>query len=95
MGYNSFLSYYSTINIPCYLPTYEKTKRRLLNVMSNIKEGILCVFFSSYVLKNERKKSKTLNTSNLMLEAKVGNYKESPMSSSRGIQNKVSNAFHP
>jgi hypothetical protein len=43
---------------------------------------MLCVFFSSDVLKNERKKSKTPNTSDLMLETKVTNCKKIPMSSS-------------
>jgi hypothetical protein len=37
---------------------------------------MLCVFFSSYVFKNERKESKTLNTFDLMLKAKVINFKE-------------------
>ncbi len=32
---------------------------------------MFCVFFSSYVLKNERKESKTPNIFYLMLEAKV------------------------
>jgi hypothetical protein len=46
---------------------------------------MLHAFFSSYVLKNERKEYKTPNTSNLMLEAKVVNFKESPMSSSMQV----------
>jgi hypothetical protein len=37
---------------------------------------MLCAFFSSYALKNERKESKTSNTSNIMLEAKVVNLKK-------------------
>jgi hypothetical protein len=82
MGYIVFLSYCSTIDIPRHLPTYEETKRRLLNLGSNIKNNILFVFFFSYVLQNERKESKTPNTFNLMLETKVVNSKESPMSSS-------------
>jgi hypothetical protein len=81
MGYNVLLSYYSTINIPYFLPTYEETSQRFLNLGSSIKDNMLCVFFSSYVLKNERKESKTPNISNLMLEAKVANFKESSTSS--------------
>jgi hypothetical protein len=42
----------------------------------------MCVFFSSYVLNNERKESKTPNTFDLMLKVRVIHYKESPMSSS-------------
>jgi len=40
---------------------------------------MLCAFFSSYVLKNERKESKTPNTFDLMLEAKVVNFIKSPI----------------
>jgi hypothetical protein len=43
---------------------------------------MLCVFFSSYVFKNEKKASKTPNTFDLMLEAKVVNFKKSPILSS-------------
>jgi len=43
---------------------------------------MLCVFFSSYVLKNERKESKTPNNFNLMLEAKVVDFKNNLLSSS-------------
>jgi hypothetical protein len=42
---------------------------------------MFCVFFSSYVLKNERKEPQTPNIFDLMLEAKVANSKESLMSS--------------
>jgi hypothetical protein len=38
--------------------------------------------FSSYVLKNQRKESKTPNTFDLMLEARVANSKKNLMSSS-------------
>jgi hypothetical protein len=41
----------------------------------------MCIF-SSYVLKNERKKSKTPNNFDLMLEARIVYSKESPMLSS-------------
>jgi hypothetical protein len=81
MGYNVHLSYYSTIYILCSLLTYEKIRQRFLNLGLSIKEKRLCVFFFSYVLNNERKKSKTPNTFDLMLEARVANFKESPMSS--------------
>jgi hypothetical protein len=81
MGYNTFLSY-STTNIPCYLPKSEETRQKLLNIRSSIKDNMLYVFFSSYVLKNERKEFKTPNTFNLMLEAKVVNFNETLMSSS-------------
>jgi hypothetical protein len=37
---------------------------------------LLCVFFSSHILKNERKESKILNTFDLMLKAKVANSKK-------------------
>jgi hypothetical protein len=46
---------------------------------------MLRAFFSSYVLKNKRKESKTPNTSNLTLKAKVVNFKENPMSSSMRV----------
>jgi hypothetical protein len=82
MGYNTLLSYCSTIDISYFLPTYEETKKRLLNLRSNIKYNMLYVFFSSYVIKNERKESKTPNTFGLMLEASVVNFLKSPMSSS-------------
>jgi len=81
MGYNILLSYCSTIDISYFLPTYEETKERLLNLRSNIKYNMLYVFFSSYVVKNERKESKTSTTFGLMLEAKVVNSKENPTSS--------------
>jgi hypothetical protein len=79
MGYNTFLSYCSIINIPCYLPTHEEIRQRLLNLWSNI---MLCVLFSSCVLKYERKESKAPNNFDLMLEARVANSKKSPMLSS-------------
>jgi hypothetical protein len=82
MGYNTLLSYSSTIDIPCYLPTYEETRQKLLNIGSSIKDNMLCVFFFSYVLKNERKVFKTPNISNLMLEMRVVNLKKIPVSSS-------------
>jgi hypothetical protein len=40
---------------------------------------MLCIFFPSYVLKNERKKSKTPNISDLMLEARVVSSLKNPM----------------
>jgi hypothetical protein len=43
---------------------------------------MLCVFFSSCVLKNEREESKTPNTFDLMFEARVANFKESRVLSS-------------
>jgi hypothetical protein len=44
---------------------------------------MLCVFFSSYVLKiDELKESKTLNNYDLILKAIVANFKESLMPSS-------------
>ncbi len=82
MGYNTLLSYCFTIDISYFLPTYEETKKRLLNLRSNIKYNMLYVFFSSYVVKNERKESKTSNTFGLMLEASIVNFFKSPMSSS-------------
>ncbi len=45
-------------------------KRRLLNLGSNIKTNILCAFLSSNFFKKERKLSKTLQISFLMLQAK-------------------------
>jgi hypothetical protein len=82
MGYNAFLSYYSTIDTPCFLLTYEETRQKFLNLGSSIKDRRLCVFFSSYVFNNEKKESKTPNTFDLMLKVKVVTSKESPMSSS-------------
>jgi len=82
MTYNAFLSYCSTIDIPYCLPTYEETRQKFLNLGSSIKDNMLCVFFSSYIFKNERKEAKIPNTSNLMLETKVVNFKESQVSSS-------------
>ncbi len=92
MGYDTLLSYCSTIDIIYFLPTYEETKKRLLNLWSNIKYNMLYVFFSLYVVKNERKESKTSNTFVLMLEAKV--VKRIQCHHPREIQKKVSNAFH-
>jgi hypothetical protein len=80
MGYNAFLSYCSTIDIICSLPTCEKTRRRLLNLWSKSKTS--CYVFSSYVFKNERKESKTPNTFDLMLEVRVVNFCDNPMLSS-------------
>jgi hypothetical protein len=82
MGYNTLLSYYSIIDILCSLPTYEEIRQRFLNLRSNIKDNMLCAFFSSYVLKNERKKYKTPNTFDLMLEARVVNFIENSILSS-------------
>ncbi len=45
-------------------------KWKLLNLGSNIKANILCVFFSSNLFKKERKLFKTPQTSFLMLQAK-------------------------
>jgi hypothetical protein len=47
-----------------------------------MKACTICDFFSLYVLKNERKESKTQNNSDLMLETRVVNPKNTPMSSS-------------
>jgi hypothetical protein len=71
MGYNTFLSYSSTIDIHCSLPTYEETRQRFLNLRSNINDNMICASFFSYVLKNERKESETPNTSDLMLRQKL------------------------
>ncbi len=46
---------------------------KFLNLGSKIKKTMLCVFFSSYVLRNERKESSTTQTSFLMLQAKRAN----------------------
>jgi hypothetical protein len=43
---------------------------------------MLCVFFSLYVLKNERKESKTPNNFNLVLKARIVNFKDSLLLSS-------------
>jgi hypothetical protein len=75
MGYKALLSYSYTIDTSYCLPTYEKTRQKFLNLGSSIKTNMLHVFFSSYVLINERKESKTPNTSNLMLEARPLNSK--------------------
>jgi hypothetical protein len=80
MGYNVFLAYYSRIDIPYSLPTYEETRRKFLNLGSSIKDNMLCVFFSSFVFNNERKEAKTPNTPDLMLKAKVVNSKENHVS---------------
>jgi hypothetical protein len=82
MGYNVFLTYCSTKDIPYYLPTYEETRRKFLNLGSSIKDNMLCAFFSSFVFNNERKEAKTPNTLDLMLKAKVVNSKENQVSSS-------------
>jgi hypothetical protein len=55
-----FWSYYSTIALPCSRPINEDTRRRVLNIGSNIKEGILWAFLSSF------KKKRKVN--NLKLE---------------------------
>jgi hypothetical protein len=47
-----------------------------------IKANMLCVFFSSYDFMDKRKESKTPNTSNLMLEARLANSTNIPESSS-------------
>jgi hypothetical protein len=63
MGYKALLSYSSTIDTHYSLPTYEETKLKLLNLGSSIKANMLCVLFSPYVFMDERKESKTPNTS--------------------------------
>jgi hypothetical protein len=82
MGYKVFLSYSSTIDTPYSLPTYEETRRRFLNLGTCIKANMLCAFSSSYVFINKRKESKTPNTYDLMLEAKLVNLKKIPKSTS-------------
>ncbi len=42
---------------------------KVLNLGSNIREIMLCVFFFSYFFRNERKKINSPQTSFLMLEA--------------------------
>jgi hypothetical protein len=59
----------------------KKQKSKFLNLGSSIKANMLCAFFSSYVFMDERKESRTPNTSNLMLEARLANSKEIPESS--------------
>jgi hypothetical protein len=83
MGYKDLISYSSIIDIPYSSPTYEETRQRLLNLRSGFTEAnMLCAFFLLYVIINERKKSKTPNTSYLMFEARLANLKEIPKSSS-------------
>ncbi len=60
----------------------EDTKQRFLNLESNIRANILCVFLSSNFFKKERKLSRTPQTSFLMLEAKQINSRATLESSS-------------
>jgi hypothetical protein len=69
------------LHIP--LGQQKRIRQRLLNLTSNIKDNMLWAFFSSYLLWRERKKSKTSQTSLLMLETKFkDNSKAIPKSSS-------------
>ncbi len=70
IGYNDIISYCSTVATPWSRPMKEDTKRRLLNLGSNIRANVLCVFLSSNFLKKERKLFRTPQTFFLMLEAK-------------------------
>jgi len=60
------------MTIPYSQSMKEDTKWRLLNLGFNIKDNILCVFFS-YISIKERKESKSLHIFFLMLQAKVIN----------------------
>ncbi len=60
----------------------EDINRRLLNLGSNIKANILCVFLSLNFFEKERKLFKTPQTSFLMLKAKQINSSATSKSSS-------------